>query len=70
MKVNLMTTFRYSCHERHLLVVVNTLNLDGSVNIDSSLFELSLLLKLGKSASFLEFLLAHFASSFLTLGIS
>ena len=65
-----MTTYRHISHEGDLLIVVDTFDLNGPVYVDASLFQLSLLLKLGKSASLFKFFLTHFPRSFLTLGIS
>ena len=48
-----MTTFGDTRIEGDLFVVVYTFDLDRSVDIDSGLLQLSLFLKLGKSASLL-----------------
>ena len=64
-----MTTLRYYGHEGHLFVVVHTLNLDRPIDVDASLFELSLFLQLCQAPRLFQLLLSHFSRRFLTLGV-
>ena len=64
-----MTTDWHISHERDLLIVVDAFDLDRPVDVDTSLFQLSLLLQLSQSASLFKFFLTHLPRGFLTLGV-
>ena len=61
-----MPTFWHFGFKRYLFVVVDAFDLLRLIDVDASLFELALLLELGESPCFFEFLLSDFASRFLT----
>jgi len=67
--IDLVNAFGHKSLERNLCVVVNTTDLDWTINVDTSLLKFTLFLELSQSARLFELLLTSFALCFLTLGI-